>query len=107
MAASRGEQVRQAGIVGGFPVGVVNWDVNAFTLGARAINPAARVTVVYTNSWWDPVKEGGHRGAARPGHRRDRQQPVVVGTVHRRREARRAVDRLPARHAQASRPRAA
>ncbi|MFO1069740.1 MAG: BMP family ABC transporter substrate-binding protein [Geminicoccaceae bacterium] len=58
MAAAGVSKSGKLGIVGGFPVGVVNWDVNAFTLGARAINPAAQVTVVYTNSWWDPVKEG-------------------------------------------------
>lgn len=58
MAAAGASKAGKLGILGGFPVGVVNWDVNAFTLGARAINPDAQVTVVYTNSWWDPVKEG-------------------------------------------------
>lgn len=58
MAAGGVSKSGKIGILGGFPVGVVNWDVNAFTLGARAINPEAKVTVVYTNSWWDPVKEG-------------------------------------------------
>ena len=58
MAAAGASKSGKLGILGGFPVGVVNWDVNAFTLGARAINPDASVTVVYTNSWWDPVKEG-------------------------------------------------
>ncbi|MEM8537481.1 MAG: BMP family ABC transporter substrate-binding protein, partial [Pseudomonadota bacterium] len=42
----------------GFPVGVVNWDMNSFTLGAQAVKPDVEVVVVYTNSWWDPVKEG-------------------------------------------------
>ena len=36
----------------------MNWDINAFILGARAIEPADEVMVIYTNSWWDPVKEG-------------------------------------------------
>jgi basic membrane lipoprotein Med (substrate-binding protein (PBP1-ABC) superfamily) len=58
MAAAGVSKSGNLGILGGFPVGVVNWDVNAFTLGARAIDPDAKVTVVYTNSWWDPVKEG-------------------------------------------------
>jgi basic membrane protein A len=58
MAAAGVSKTGKLGILGGFPVGVVNWDVNAFTLGARAINPEVQVTVVYTNSWWDPVKEG-------------------------------------------------
>ena len=45
-------------MVAGFPVGVVNWDVNAFILGARSVDPSIETVVVYTNSWWDPVKEG-------------------------------------------------
>lgn len=58
MAAAATSQSGQIGIVAGFPVGVVNWDVNAFALGAQAIDPEIETTVVYTNSWWDPVKEG-------------------------------------------------
>jgi basic membrane protein A len=33
-------------------------EVNAFTVGVREVNPAAEVHVIYTNSWFDPVKEG-------------------------------------------------
>lgn len=58
MAAAGMSKTGKIGIIGGFPVGVVNWDVNAFALGAQAINPDIETTVVYTNSWWDPVKEG-------------------------------------------------
>lgn len=58
MAAAGASKSGKIGILGGFPVGVVNWDVNAFALGAQAINPKIDTTVVYTNSWWDPVKEG-------------------------------------------------
>lgn len=58
MAAAGASPSGRLGILGGFPVGVVNWDINAFTLGARAVKPEATVNVVYTNSWWDPVKEG-------------------------------------------------
>lgn len=58
MAAASTSKSGKIGIIGGFPVGVVNWDVNAFALGAQAVNPAIETTVVYTNSWWDPVKEG-------------------------------------------------
>lgn len=58
MAAAATSKSGKIGIIGGFPVGVVNWDVNAFALGAQAINPEIETTVVYTNSWWDPVKEG-------------------------------------------------
>jgi basic membrane protein A len=58
MAAAGATKTGKLGILGGFPVGVVNWDMNAFTLGAQAIKPDVQVNVVYTNSWWDPVKEG-------------------------------------------------
>lgn len=58
MAAAATSKSGKIGIIGGFPVGVVNWDVNAFALGAQAIDPDIETTVVYTNSWWDPVKEG-------------------------------------------------
>ncbi len=58
MAAAGASKSGTIGILGGFPVGVVNWDINSFTLGAQAINPDIKVIVVYTNSWWDPVKEG-------------------------------------------------
>ncbi len=58
MAAASTSKSGKIGIIGGFPVGVVNWDVNAFALGAQAVNPDIETTVVYTNSWWDPVKEG-------------------------------------------------
>lgn len=58
MAAASASSTGKIGIVAGFPVGVVNWDVNAFALGAQAIDKEIETTVVYTNSWWDPVKEG-------------------------------------------------
>jgi len=58
MAAAGVSESGTVGILGGYPVGVVNWDVNAFALGAQAIDPDIETIVVYTNSWWDPVKEG-------------------------------------------------
>ena len=58
MAAASVTKSGKIGILGGFPVGVVNWDMNAFTLGAQSVKPDVEVIVVYTNSWWDPVKEG-------------------------------------------------
>src|SRR5450830_909189 len=33
-------------------------EVDSFTVGLREVNPSATVTVVYTNSWFDPAKEG-------------------------------------------------
>lgn len=44
------------GVVGGYPVPEVNRLVNAFTMGAKEINPAAKVLVTFINSWFDPPK---------------------------------------------------
>ena len=31
--------------------------INAYTLGARSVNPNVEVRVVWTSSWYDPGKE--------------------------------------------------
>ena len=41
----------------GFPYNEVNRAVNAFTMGAREVNPDAQVQVVYVNTWYDPAIE--------------------------------------------------
>lgn len=45
------------GYVAAFPIPEVIRGINAFTLGARSVNPDARVHVVWTNTWYDPVIE--------------------------------------------------
>lgn len=40
-----------------FPIPEVVRGINAFTLGVRSVNPKAQVRVVWTNTWYDPVKE--------------------------------------------------
>ncbi len=45
------------GYVGAFPIPEVLQGINAFTLGARSVNPKAQVRVVWVNSWYDPGKE--------------------------------------------------
>lgn len=45
------------GFVAANPLGLVNWTINAYLLGAREVNPDATVTVVYTGAWADPVSE--------------------------------------------------
>lgn len=39
------------------PVAEVLQGINAYTLGARAVNPKATVRVIWTNSWRDPARE--------------------------------------------------
>jgi simple sugar transport system substrate-binding protein len=45
------------GYVASFPIPEVIRGINAFTLGARAVNPKAEVKVVWVSSWYDPGKE--------------------------------------------------
>lgn len=58
LAAGDSSKAGKVGILAGFPVGVVNWDVNGFALGAQAARADVETVAVFTNSWWDPVKEG-------------------------------------------------
>lgn len=45
------------GFVAAHPLGLVNWTIKAFALGAQAMNPKADVRAVFTGAWDDPVKE--------------------------------------------------
>jgi len=45
------------GYVAAFPIPEVVRGINAFAQGAREVNPNAQVRVVWTNTWFDPVKE--------------------------------------------------
>lgn len=64
------EAVYQAGIVAGavsrsaklgflaaFPIPATFNNVNAFTLGARSVNPTITTSVVFTAAWCDPAKQ--------------------------------------------------
>ena len=45
------------GYVAAFPYTEIQIGINAFTLGARSVNPNAEVKVVYTNAWVDAANE--------------------------------------------------
>jgi basic membrane protein A and related proteins len=45
------------GYVAAFPIPEVIRGINAFALGARAVNPDAKVRVVWTKTWYDPATE--------------------------------------------------
>jgi basic membrane protein A len=45
------------GYVASFPIPEIIRDVNAYTLGARSVNPDATVQVVFINTWFDPPTE--------------------------------------------------
>ncbi|HTY48845.1 MAG TPA: BMP family ABC transporter substrate-binding protein [Steroidobacteraceae bacterium] len=45
------------GFVGSFPIPEVIRNIDAFTLGARSVNPRAHTRVVWADTWYDPGKE--------------------------------------------------
>lgn len=45
------------GVVGALPLPAVLLSINAFTLGALSVNPAARTRVVWINEWFNPPRE--------------------------------------------------
>lgn len=45
------------GYVASFPIPEVIRGINAFTLGVQSVRPDASVRVVWTKTWYDPVKE--------------------------------------------------
>ncbi|MEJ6785144.1 BMP family ABC transporter substrate-binding protein [Aminobacter sp. Piv2-1] len=57
MAAGAASKTGKIGYVAPNPFGLVNWAINAFAMGAQQMNPKATVTVIYTGSWNDVVKE--------------------------------------------------
>ncbi len=64
------------GYVAAMPNSEVNRGINAFTLGARRVNPDARVVVAWTGAWEDPAKE------AALAERLIREQGADVLTYH-------------------------
>jgi basic membrane protein A and related proteins len=57
MAAGASTKTNTIGYVGAFAIPDVLSDLNAFTLGAREVNPDATVQTVWVNSWFDPPTE--------------------------------------------------
>jgi basic membrane protein A and related proteins len=50
-------KTRKLGFVAGRAVPYVLRGINAFTLGARSVNPRATTTVIFTNEWTQPAAE--------------------------------------------------
>jgi basic membrane protein A len=57
MAAGAATKKNRIGLVVAFPIPEVIRHTNAFTLGARSVNPNAKVQILWTNSWFAPDKE--------------------------------------------------
>jgi basic membrane protein A len=45
------------GFVGSFPIPEVIRNIDAFTLGARSVNPKINTKVIWVDTWYDPGKE--------------------------------------------------
>lgn len=57
MAAAALSKTGKLGSVSAFAIPELITSINAFTLGAQAVNPEIEVSVVWVNSWFDPAKE--------------------------------------------------
>lgn len=57
MVAGSMTKSKVLGYVAAFPIPEVIRGINAFTLGAQAVNPEVTVRVVWTKTWYDPAKE--------------------------------------------------
>jgi basic membrane protein A len=55
--AGRTTKSNTLGFVGSFPIPEVIRNINAFTLGARSVNPKIHTKVVWVDTWYDPGKE--------------------------------------------------
>lgn len=57
MAAGAATKKGVIGYIVPFAIPEVIRHANAFALGAQAVNPKAKVRLIWTNSWFDPAKE--------------------------------------------------
>jgi basic membrane protein A and related proteins len=57
VAAGHMSKTGKLGYIVAFPIPQVLLNINAFTLGARSVNPKAETTVVFTASWCDPGQQ--------------------------------------------------
>lgn len=57
MIAGKMTKTNTLGFVGSFPVPEVVRNVNAYTLGAKSVNPKIKTKIVWVNTWYDPGKE--------------------------------------------------
>ncbi|THF60958.1 BMP family ABC transporter substrate-binding protein [Pseudothauera rhizosphaerae] len=55
--AGRMSKSKVLGYVAAFPIPEVLQGINAFTLGAKSVNPDVEVRVIWVNAWYDPGKE--------------------------------------------------
>jgi basic membrane protein A len=57
MTAGKMTKNNKMGYVGAFPIPEVIYTINAFMLGAQSVNPNVELSVVWSNTWFDPAVE--------------------------------------------------
>ncbi len=57
VAAGRATKSNKLGFIVSIPIPQVLLNINAFTLGARSVNPKVTTRVVFTNEWCNPGKQ--------------------------------------------------
>jgi len=57
ITAGKTSKSNKLGFIAAKPIPQVLRNINAFTLGAKSVNPAATTTVVFTGDWFMPNKE--------------------------------------------------
>ncbi|RKN79242.1 BMP family ABC transporter substrate-binding protein [Paenibacillus ginsengarvi] len=57
VAAGKMTKTGKLGFVASVPIEQVLLNINAFTMGARSVNPNATTSVVFTNSWCEPAEQ--------------------------------------------------
>jgi len=57
VAAMTAKNEGRFGFIGAYPIPPIYWTVNAFAIGARSVNKAVNVDIVFTNSWNNPTAE--------------------------------------------------
>lgn len=55
IVAGRMTKSNKLGIVAAYPVPPMKWQINAFLLGARSVNPKVTASVTFINHWYDAV----------------------------------------------------
>jgi basic membrane protein A len=53
--AGRTTKTNKLGIVAAHPIPPMKWQIDAYVIGARSVNPNVTATVTFINHWFDPV----------------------------------------------------
>ncbi|PWT94702.1 MAG: BMP family ABC transporter substrate-binding protein [Candidatus Melainabacteria bacterium] len=57
VVAGRMTKTNKLGFVAGHPINQILQEINAYTLGARSVNPKVTVRVIWIGNWYDPPAE--------------------------------------------------